>query len=75
MPPADEPDADEEPGPFYEERGEMVEVQITLPEIKSVNREAVTGIVAALAVFVSGAGSVRAGGNGARDCGAVRRWP
>jgi hypothetical protein len=31
---------DEEPGPFYEERGEMVEVQITLPEIKGISQEA-----------------------------------
>ncbi len=36
---ADQP-ADDEPGPFYEERGELIEVQITLPEIKGVNREA-----------------------------------
>lgn len=34
----DEPD--EEPGPFYEQRGELVELQINLPDIKSVNQDA-----------------------------------
>ncbi len=30
---------DDEPGPFYEERGEMAEAQITLPDIKGVSRD------------------------------------
>ncbi|MBK8092200.1 MAG: type IV secretion system DNA-binding domain-containing protein [Verrucomicrobiaceae bacterium] len=34
----DEPD--EEPGPFYEQRGELVELQINLPDIKGVNQDA-----------------------------------
>ena len=38
-PQADEQTPDEEPGPFYEERGSMVEAQITLPDIKGVSRD------------------------------------
>lgn len=37
--PADQQTPDDEPGPFYEERGEMVESQITLPDIKGVSRD------------------------------------
>ncbi|MBX7208557.1 MAG: type IV secretion system DNA-binding domain-containing protein [Verrucomicrobiaceae bacterium] len=32
--------ADDEPGPFYEERGDMVEVQIALPDVKGVRFDA-----------------------------------
>lgn len=34
-----EEEPDEEPGPFYEQRGEMVEMQIILPDIKGMSQE------------------------------------
>ncbi|SKA85680.1 AAA-like domain-containing protein [Prosthecobacter debontii] len=36
---ASEHTTDNEPGPFYEERGEMTEAQITLPDIKGISRD------------------------------------
>lgn len=38
-PRAAENDTDGEPGPFYEQRGEIAEAQITLPDIKGVSRD------------------------------------
>lgn len=37
--PAVESEDDEEPGPFYEQRGDLIELQLNLPDIKSLNQE------------------------------------
>ncbi len=35
----EEAEADEEPGPFYEQRGDLIELQINLPDIKGLSQD------------------------------------